>query len=64
MVEPGIFAPNESIAGELLNRRVAEEYERGALEANSDFGVAGGETLAGSQIKRHVRPTPIVDQKF
>src|SRR5262249_7129830 len=44
--------------------RYLKTYNRRALELNGDLGVALSETLSGAQVKRYVRPTPVIDQKL
>ena len=45
-------------------RRVAEEDKGRTLKLNGNLGVAGCHPLAGPQIERHSRPSPIINEQL
>src|SRR5205814_7069449 len=57
----GLNVENEAVG---IGFAPAKNDVRSALELDDDFGGALGEAFAGAQIKRDVRPTPVVDEKF
>ena len=44
-------------------RRVAEQHQRGSFELYRHFRHTAGQLLAGSQIERHARPAPVVEEQ-
>ncbi len=52
---------HQAVGTQLFDGGVTEQHQRRAAELDDDFGGARGHALAGAQIKRDVRPAPIVD---
>ena len=64
MPSSGWMCSTSRLGAQPVDRRVAEEHERRALELDRDLGDALGQALAGAQVEGHVGPAPVVDQQL
>ena len=55
---------DQAVGLEVSNARVAEKHERRTAKLDDDLRHAPRQALAGAKIKRHARPTPVVDEQL
>src|SRR5437899_3151465 len=48
----------------LVSRSISEQHERRLLELNGDLGMSLGQPLPSPKVKRHPRPSPVIDVEF